>query len=207
MLIFNYSNIVDPLLRDIRIFVPDFAGMKKGDKVLDVCCGTGDQVFYYAEKGIVASGVDSDSNMIKLAKKDERKERFIDVFFQIADARDLPFENNSFDYVSISFGLHEKERGDRDKIISEMKRVVKKDGSLVFIDFQVPLPNNFYSYFIRAIEFLAGKYHFKYFKDYLEQGGLDEILKKNQLQEEKKVLFKSGNVAVIKALSKKPSFG
>ena len=198
MFIFNYSNVVDPLLRDIRIFVPDFAGMKKGDKVLDVCCGTGDQVFYYAEKGIIASGVDSDPNMIKLAKKDKRKERFIDVFFQTADAKNLPFENNCFDYVSISFGLHEKERGDRDKITSEMKRVVKEDGSLVFVDFQAPLPDNIYSYFIQAIEYLAGKNHFKYFKDYIKQGGLDEVLKKNQLVEEKKVLLKSQNVAIIK---------
>jgi len=198
MFIFNYSNIIDPLLRDIRIFVPDFAGMKKGDKVLDVCCGTGDQVFYYAEKGIIASGVDSDPNMIKLAKKDRRRKRFIDVFFQIADAKNLPFENNCFDYASISFGLHEKGRGDRDKIISEMKRVVKEDGSLVFIDFQVPLPNNIYSYFVQAIEYLAGKSHFKHFQDYIKQGGLDEILKNNQLVKEKKVLFKSQNVAIIK---------
>jgi ubiquinone/menaquinone biosynthesis C-methylase UbiE len=198
MFIFNYSNIIDPLLRDIRIFVPDFAGMKKGDKVLDVCCGTGDQVFYYAEKGIIVSGVDSDPNMIKLAKKDKRRKRFIDVFFQIADAKNLPFENNCFDYASISFGLHEKGREDRDKIISEMKRVVKEDGSLVFIDFQVPLPGNIYSYFVQAIEYLAGKSHFKHFQDYIKQGGLDEILKNNQLVEEKKVLFKSQNVAIIK---------
>lgn len=198
MFIFNYSNVIDPLLRDIRIFVPDFAGMKKGDKVLDVCCGTGDQVFYYAEKGIIAYGVDSDLNMIKFAKKDKRKERFIDVFLQTADAKNLPFENNCFDYASISFGLHEKERGDRDKITSEMKRVVKENGILVFVDFQAPLPDNIYSYFIQAIEYLAGKNHFKYFKDYIEQGGLDEILKKNQLIEEKKVLLKSQNVAIIK---------
>ena len=198
MFIFNYSNIVDPLLRDIRIFVPDFAGMEKGDKVLDVCCGTGDQVFYYVEKGIIASGVDLDPNMIKLAKKDKRRKRFIDVFFQIADAKNLPFENNYFDYASISFGLHEKEREDRDKIISEMKRVIKEGGSLVFVDFQSPLPDNIYSYFIQAVEYLAGKSHFKHFQDYIKQGGLDEILKKNQLVKEKKVLFKSQNVAIIK---------
>jgi len=42
MFIFNYSNLIDPLLRDIREFVPGFAGMNAGNKVLDVCCGTGD---------------------------------------------------------------------------------------------------------------------------------------------------------------------
>ncbi|GAH61014.1 unnamed protein product, partial [marine sediment metagenome] len=116
----------------------------------------------------------------------------------IADAKSLPFKDNSFDYASLSFALHEKERTARDKIISEMKRVVKKEGNLIFIDFQVPLPKNLYSYFIKAVEYLAGRDHFRSFKDYIKQGGLDGILKKNQLQIEKRDYIKSGIVTIIK---------
>ncbi|GAH19404.1 unnamed protein product, partial [marine sediment metagenome] len=42
-----YSIFIDPFLQDIRTYISKFSGMKRGDKVLDVCCGTGDQVFYY----------------------------------------------------------------------------------------------------------------------------------------------------------------
>ena len=200
MFILNYSTVIDPLLRNIRIYTPEFSGMKAGDRVLDVCCGTGDQAFHYAKRGIVASGIDLSPGMIKLAEKNKEKQGLRDVSFQIADAVNLPFRDSFFDYASISLALHENERTARDKIISEMKRVVKKEGALIFVDFQVPLPKNLYTYLAKAIEFIAGKKHHRCFRDYIEQGGLDEILKKNQLPETKRAypnsfmtIIKTGN--------------
>ena len=199
MIIFNYSTIIDPLLKNIRIYTLKFSGMKTGDKVLDVCCGTGDQAFHYAKSGIIATGIDLDPGMIEVAKKNKKKLGLNNISFQIADAQNLPLENEFFDCVSISFGLHEKERMVRDKIISEMKRVVKRGGSLIFIDFQAPLPKSLYAYFIKAIEYFAGRNHYEHFKDYLGQGGLSEILKKNQLQIEKRNYTKNGIIEMIKA--------
>jgi len=198
MFLLNYSILVDPLLRDVRTYTAKFSGMKAGDKVLDVCCGTGDQAFYYAQVGIMATGIDLDPNMLKLARKGKRRQALSNVSFQIADARYLPFKDNYFDYVSISFALHEKERTVRDKVISEMKRVVKKEGALIFIDFQVPLPKNLFVYLVRAIEFIAGREHHRYFKDYIAQGGLDEILEKNQLTEAKRDYLNDGLITIIK---------
>jgi len=198
MLGFIYSTVIDPLLRNIRIYIPEFAEMKAGDRVLDVCCGPGDQAVHYAKRGIVATGIDLSPSMLKLAGKNKRKQGLRNVSFQIADAANLPFKDNFFDCASASFALHEKGRTVRDKIISEMKRVVKKEGALIFIDFQVPLPKNRFLYLIKAIEFIAGRNHFRYFKDYIEQGGLDEILRKNQLPEEKRDCLNNGLVAIIK---------
>ena len=172
--------------------------MKAGDRVLDVCCGTGDQVFHYAQIGIMATGIDLNPGMIRVAQRNKRKQALRNASFQIADALNLPFEDNFFDYASISFALHEKERTVRDKIISDMKRVVKKDGALIFIDFSVPLPENRFIYLIKAIEFIAGRNHFRCFKDYIEQGGLDVILKKNQLTEEKRHYLNDGLIIIIK---------
>lgn len=198
MLGFIYPTVIDPLLRDIRIYTVKFSGMKAGDRVLDVCCGTGDQAFHYAKAGIMATGIDLNPGMIKLARKDKRRQELKNVSFQIADALNLPFEDNFFDYASISLALHETERTERDKIISEMKRVVKKDGALIFIDFPVPLPKNKWLYLIKALEFIAGRDHFRYFKDYIEQGGIDEILKKNQLPEEKRDYLNDGLITIVK---------
>jgi len=163
--------------------------MKAGDKVLEVCCGTGDQVYYYAKAGIIADGIDLDPKMLKLARKDKRSPGLTGVSFQLADAQYLPFKDNCFDYASISFALHEKQRASRDKIIAEMKRVVSKGGALVFLDFQVPLPRNLLPHLVKVIEFFAGRNHYLYFKDYIGQGGLDEILKRNQHNEEKRDYF------------------
>ena len=199
MFCLNYATIVDPLLRDIRLYTPKFSGIRAGDRALDVCCGTGDQVYFYAEAGIIATGIDLEPNMLKLAEKDKRRRRVLDnVSFQLADAQNLPFADDSFDYASISFALHEKERSARDKVISEMQRVVKKEGALIFIDFQAPLPKTLIAYLVRALEFIAGRQHRRCFKDYLEQGGLDMILKRYRLTQEKRDYLNDGLITIIK---------
>ncbi|MCJ7523373.1 MAG: hypothetical protein MUP21_14315, partial [Dehalococcoidia bacterium] len=100
--------------------------------------------------------------------------------------------------VSVSLALHEKDRASRDTAISEMKRVIKKEGALVFIDFAVPLPRNPYGLLVRFIEFFAGRDHFKCSRDYLRQGGLDVLLSKNSLREDKRHYLKYGTIVVIK---------
>jgi ubiquinone/menaquinone biosynthesis C-methylase UbiE len=199
MFALTYARVIDPVLRDIRVYTPDFAGMKTGDMVLDVCCATGDQVFHYARRGISAVGIDLDPRMVVIADESRRKRGLTSVSFQIADAEKLPFQDNSFDYTSISLALHEKERPARDRVISEMKRVVKDEGALVFIDFKAPLPRNAYAFLIRVVEFIAGWSHFRCSRDYLEQGGLGELLKRHQLCEEKIGYLKYGTIAIIKA--------
>jgi len=149
--------------------------MKAGDRVLDVCCGTGDQAIHYARKSITATGVDLSPNMIRLAEKKKSKLGLSNVSFQLADALHLPFRDSFFDYASICFGLHEKERTARNIIISEI------------------------TYLSKAIEFIAGGSHFRCFKDYIAQGGMTEILKINQLGEEKRDYLKNGLMVIIKA--------
>ena len=199
MLALNWNSLLDPLFRDVRLYTPGFSGMKAGDRVLDVCCGTGDQAIHYARKSITATGVDLSPNMIRLAEKKKSKLGLSNVSFQLADALHLPFRDSFFDYASICFGLHEKERTDRKIIISEMKRVVRKGGALIFVDFQVPLPRRPITYLVKAIEFIAGGSHFRCFKDYIAQGGMTEILKINRLSEEKRDYLKNGLMVIIKA--------
>ncbi|MCX6009396.1 MAG: methyltransferase domain-containing protein [Chloroflexi bacterium] len=199
MLLFNYSTLVDPILKDVRICVAGLSGIKAGDRVLDVCCGTGDQVFHYAQKGAIATGVDQNPSMIELAEKNRKRRGFNHSTFRLASATELPFPDGYFDCASISLGLHEMERDERNRAVSEMKRVVKKKGTLIFIDFQVPLPKNSIAYLIRAVEFIAGRDNHKCFRDYLAQGGLNQILKENQLTPQKEALLKRGNLQVIKA--------
>ena len=127
--------MVDPLLRDIRDFAPGFAGMTAKDKVLDVCCGTGAQVIRYGMVGIEAIGIDSDPNMMKLASANLMKSQLTNISFRLADATELPFPDNQFDYSSITFGLHDKDKPIRDRVIGEMKRVVKHNGKFISFAF------------------------------------------------------------------------
>ena len=198
MFFLNYSTVIDPLLRDIRAYTPAFSGMKAGDRALDVCCGSGAQALYYSRRGVIATGIDLNPNMIELAQRSKKKSGLRGVSFQVANAANLPFQDSSFDYASISLALHEMERTTRDRVISEMKRVVKAAGALIFIDFRVPLPHNAYGYLIRAAEFLVGGEHSRNSRDFLARGGLDEVLGRNQLSVAKKGYLKGGTIAIVK---------
>ena len=199
MLIFSYENWIDPILRNIRQIIPGFSGMKAGDKVLDVCCGTGAQVIEYSKQGILATGIDKEQSMLGVALRNKEKLNLINTSFYLADATSLPFGDGIFDYVSISFGLHDKERNIRNKVVTEMKRVVKQEGSLVIADFQVPLPRNMWAMFARTIEFIAGGSHYRGFKDFTQNGGLKNIMKDHMLFDQKTGYFKGGILEIIKA--------
>lgn len=170
---------------------------------MDVCCGTGDQAFHYKEMDTIVAGIDLNPKMIKTAEKRKEKEKHKNVFFLLSDAKNLPFEDNFFDFASVSLALHEIDRKTREEIMSEMKRVVKKNGYLIFIDFSVPSPKKFSSFLIKSIERIAGKRNFNNFKDYFEQGGLSSLIKKNGLKEEKISYLKGGLITIIKARNNK----
>ncbi|UCH50766.1 MAG: methyltransferase domain-containing protein, partial [Chloroflexota bacterium] len=185
--------------KELRTCVVELSGIKAGDRVLDVCCGTGDQVFHYEQKGTIATGVDQNPNMIELAERNKKRHRLKHSTFRVASATELPFPDGYFDCASLSLGLHEMDRGERSRAVAEMKRVVKKEGVLIFVDFQVPLPRNSMGYIIKTVEFLVGRENHKRFRDYLAQGGLRQILKENQLAPQKEALIMSGTMQVIKS--------
>jgi ubiquinone/menaquinone biosynthesis C-methylase UbiE len=191
------------LLKQERAYIPRFSGMKKGDRVLDVCCGTGDQVFHYGKIGAVAAGIDFNPKMIEAGEERKEKEKHNDVFFVLTDARNLPFEDNFFDFASASLALHEMDRKSREEAFLEMKRVVKKNGKLVLLDFSVPLPKRFSSFLINSLEKFAGRKNFNNFKDYLSEGGLNSMFKKYGPKEEKMAFLKRGLFTIIQAKNKK----
>jgi ubiquinone/menaquinone biosynthesis C-methylase UbiE len=198
MSLISYEYLIDPILRNVRQIIPEFSGMKAGDKVLDVCCGTGAQVIEYSQHGILATGIDKEQSMLSVALKNKEELNLVNASFYLADATSLPFGDNRFDYVSICFGLHDKEKDIRNKVVSEMKRVIKKEGSLVLADFKVPLPRNMWAVFARIIEFIAGGSHYRGFKDFTSSDGLNYILKDHLLFEQKTGYFKSGILEIIK---------
>jgi ubiquinone/menaquinone biosynthesis C-methylase UbiE len=199
MFLLNYETLIDPLLAEIRKFTPEFCGMSPGDRVLDVCCGTGAQVIEYRRRGIIATGLDIDPSMLKIASINSIKHNLVNVSFYLADATELPFADNFFDYVSVSLALHDKSKLARYKVVSEMMRVVRPDGALVFIDYPVPPVSSIWGFLSRTVEFIAGGDHYEGFKDYIISGGLEHILKVFNLHEEKRVYLKGGLVAIIKA--------
>ena len=189
----NYANTIDRLLFNLRSNIPVWAGMQAGQTVLDVCCGTGAQIRIYSAHGMLATGVDNNPAMLSLYGNASDPPSL-----HTADARCLPFSDNSFDWVSIQFGLHEKTSTDRCLVIGEMRRVVKLEGFLLFTDYAVPLARNYMGLGIRIIERIAGGEHYSGFRDFISKGGLPPLTEKAGLKTIKHRYFARNNVVVIK---------
>jgi len=109
----------------------------ESDKVLDVATGTGDVAFAIKKKyGCDVAGLDLSINMLEKAKEKANKYNISDIDFIEGDAENLPFDDNSFDKVVISYGL--RNLGNFEKGLSEFHRVLKPNGKLGVLEFLHP---------------------------------------------------------------------
>ena len=100
----------------------DHYGLKAGDKVLDIGCGKGFLLYEMSllVPGLEIHGIDVSTYALENAKE-EIKDRL-----QIANATDLPFADNYFDFVFSITTLHNLHNYDLDKALREMERVGKR---------------------------------------------------------------------------------
>ncbi len=160
-----FYDIVTMPFSGIRNKVVDFADPRNGSKILDIATGTGKQAFAFAKKGYEVVGIDLSEAMLKVANK---KNKYANVKFEVADATHLPFEDDSFDVSCVSFGLHDMPLTIREKALREMIRVTKTRGMIVIIDYALP-KNKIGGFFIyHFVNLYEGKYYATFIKSDLE---------------------------------------
>lgn len=122
-------------------FTIDLAGVRKGERVLDLAGGTGDLTEKLARRVGPSGRVTlSDINAAMLGRG---RERLIDrgvagnVDYVQADAEALPFAEDSFDCITIAFGL--RNVTDKDAALRSMYYVLKPGGRLLILEFSKPL--------------------------------------------------------------------
>lgn len=121
-------------------FALDCAGVRRGHHVLDIAGGTGDLALAFARK-VGASGhvvlADINDSMLAMGRKKLLDNGIVgNVSFVQADAQDLPFPENSFDCVTMSFGL--RNVTDKQQALESMFRVLKPGGRLLVLEFSKP---------------------------------------------------------------------
>ena len=107
--------------------------ISNNDKILDICCGTGDigKILLKKNSQLDITGVDFSEKMLSVgSKRLGNKVKFIK-----ADATELPFEDNSFNIITMAFGLRNIQN--RKKALQEAYRVLKQNGELLHLDFGV----------------------------------------------------------------------
>lgn len=120
--------------------------------ILDLACGTGDVSIAIYNKGAKVTGADISEEMVKVAIRKCQKSGIENIDFIIADASQLPFEENTFDGITISFGIRNFDK--RSKCIEELYRVLKPGGLLAILEFSIPknkLWKRLYTFYFRKI--------------------------------------------------------
>lgn len=114
-----------------RAAVREALNIKPGMKVLDIAAGTGTSSEVYAKAGADVVALDFSIGMVQVGKKRQPGMDFV-----AGDATALPFADNTFDAVTISYGL--RNVNDPDLALREMLRVVRPGGTLVVNEFSTP---------------------------------------------------------------------
>ena len=122
-------------LKGVRRETVQLSGARPGDRVLDVCTGTGDVALEFARRCDDVTGVDLSDGMLAIAREKDRegKVRLVQM-----DATRLDFADKEFDVTAISFALHDVPAEVREMILRELARVTRK--RIVIVDYSPP-PN------------------------------------------------------------------
>jgi demethylmenaquinone methyltransferase / 2-methoxy-6-polyprenyl-1,4-benzoquinol methylase len=134
--------------------VVELAAVKSGDRALDLCCGTGDISFALERAGAETTGLDFSPQMLEVAKIRSQKPEArsqnknpasglrpptsdfrLPTFIQ-GDAQQIPFPENSFDIVTVGYGL--RNLASWETGLTEMCRVAKPGGRIIVLEFGKP---------------------------------------------------------------------
>ncbi len=120
--------------------VAQLAAVGPGARALDLCCGSGDIAFALAAHGAQVIGLDFSPPMLRIAAErvQSRDTCGQSPGFVFGDAQRVPFPDNSFDAVTIGYGL--RNLASWEAGLREMQRVARPGGRMVVLDFGKP-PN------------------------------------------------------------------
>ena len=134
--------------------VVNIVGKSKPDTILDIATGTGDLAIQLADtKATKIIGLDISSGMLEVGKqKVSKKGLDATIDMVLGDSENMPFEDNTFDAVTVAFGIRNFET--LEKGLAEIYRILKPGGNFVILETSVPTKTPFkqgYSFYTKFI--------------------------------------------------------
>jgi len=133
---------------------------EKHNSLLDIATGTGDLVIELAKLDIdEIIGLDISPGMLEIARRKVKKKQLDDrINMMLGDSEALNFDNQTFDAVTIAFGVRNFENLDLG--LEEIYRVLKTNGTIVILETAIPknqFIKRFYSFYTKTIMPSIGK--------------------------------------------------
>ena len=173
-----YALLFTRTLSSIRNNIRAFLTHYQAQNVIDLCCGTGEQLQILDKNDILLTGVDLSPAMLTRARKNSPES----IHYLEADAGQTPLPDASYDGVIISFALHEKTALQHTAIFREACRLLRPDGHIIIADYSLPpsgmSPLLLGKMLVPAIERAAGINHYHNYRDWMETGALEGFLER-----------------------------
>jgi ubiquinone/menaquinone biosynthesis C-methylase UbiE len=191
-----YDIFVEPFNKILRKIAYKMHPGEKGLRVLEVGCGTATNLLRYRDAGGLVFGADLSPWMLAEARrKFDSEGQFIR-----ADAGFLPVRPDSFDVSIAMLTLHEMSPDTRRRVLDEMVRVTREGGHLLLVDFH-PGPIRFpkgwwYKAVILFFEVTAGGEHFRNYRNFIRNRGLEPLLEGREVVIEKRRIVGHGTMGL-----------
>jgi ubiquinone/menaquinone biosynthesis C-methylase UbiE len=120
----------------MRDFLAESACLQQGQKVIDLCTGTGSSALRLARAGIRVIGVDLSEGMLQQASRKSADRAWI--HWVQADVRSLPFLPCSVDRVTCSYAMYELSGNARREVLQDVIRILKPAGMFIMMEHLPP---------------------------------------------------------------------
>jgi ubiquinone/menaquinone biosynthesis C-methylase UbiE len=163
-----FSEVYDFIIRlhsrdsegSLRRFITEKANLTKGQRVLDLCTGTGSVAIELAKqvqgKGLVI-GLDFSRGMVEKAKEKAKNSKIDGIHLVQANASQLPFKECSFHGVTCSHAFYELKGYERAEAMNEVARVLMDGGRFCLMEHAKPQRRIPRLFFYARIFFLGAK--------------------------------------------------
>jgi len=140
-------------------------------KVIDVGCGTGRFSFFIADKCKSVLGIDVSQKNIDRAKRNLSHNWSDKISFQHTTLN-LLISKEHFDYAVSTYVIHEVDEYERINLLKDMSEIADK---IIIGDYLYPNKSGLWNVLNEAVEFAAGKSHYKNYKNFMANGGIKNL--------------------------------
>jgi SAM-dependent methyltransferase len=190
-----YDTIIAPnqdeLFEEIKGIIPSKS------EIIDVGCGTGRLEFTLASNCKSVLGIDLSKRNIKTANLKLLKYPDVKISFRHGDMSEIMNGGtNHFDFAVLTYVIHEVGQDERIDLLKQIALVADK---IVIGDYLVPQPKGIVGFITKAIEFIAGREHYRNYKSYIADGGVQYLADNSGLRiiSENKNNTKRNHIAVL----------